>query len=116
MSICTFWRLARPFTCALLITIAFACRGGTPIGDVDDPDRRLVRAECQAAVAHAIELLAADPASRPYADGMRRAVSTHVDQCLATATVRDQRCLMRSRTATELGLCPVPGQHQGSAR
>jgi hypothetical protein len=32
-----------------------------------------------------------------------------IAQCEATATLRDHRCLMASKTATELGHCPMPG-------
>lgn len=76
----------------------------------DDPTRALTRAECEAAVAHAIALIDADPAARPYADTMRLHRAARVDECLATATLADHRCLMNARTFTELGLCPMPGR------
>jgi hypothetical protein len=87
----------------VLVCLLVAC------GSSKDPSRRLTERECAAAVDHAIELLAAEPDTRGFADTMRAGHATHVKQCLETATLRDHECLMKARDARELGLCPMPG-------
>jgi hypothetical protein len=94
-------------TCLLVLTVC-AC------SEQDDPGRRLTAAECERAVAHAIALIEADPAAAPYAAVMKEHRAERVAECVATATLRDHRCLMNATTFTELGLCPMPGS--GGAR
>jgi len=95
-------------SCALalaLLTLALpACREKSP-----DPNRRLTRAECADGVDHAIALFDADPAMAAAAKTMRDTRESAISQCTQVATVRDHDCLMKSKTANELGLCPMPG-------
>ena len=90
----------------LFVSFFFACSSSsTPV----DLDRRVTPVECSAAVDHATALLAADPATASYAEEMRRTRATAIEQCLATATLRDHQCLMAAVDSRELGLCPMPG-------
>ena len=84
-----------------------ACSSSPP--STPQLDRRLSPAECEAAVDHAVALLTPDPMSAAAAAQLRTGRVTAVEQCLATATLRDHRCLMAARDARELGLCPMPG-------
>jgi hypothetical protein len=84
--------------CAVVACGVVACGASQP--KAEDPDRRLTRDECAASVDHAIELLGPSvPMDR----------ETSIAQCLETATVRDRDCLMKAKTADEMGLCPMPG-------
>jgi hypothetical protein len=95
----------------LFVSFLAACSSSSPSPAPApvDLDRRVTPAECSAAVDHAAALLAADPETASYAEELRRTRATAVEQCLATATLRDHQCLMAAVDSRELGLCPMPG-------
>jgi hypothetical protein len=74
-----------------------------------DAGRRLTHDECAAAVDHAIALFEAGADTAAVAAQLRAERASSIAQCEATATLRDHRCLMKATTASELGLCPMPG-------
>src|SRR5262245_19092391 len=94
-----------------LFVVLVACGSSKP---AEPPASKVTHAECVEAVEHATKLLAADPALASYADDMRANRDRRVAECEATATRADHECLMKAKTAQELGLCPMPGQ--GGAR
>jgi hypothetical protein len=71
--------------------------------------RRVTHQECVEAVDHEVALLVADPALAPAGEQLRTERENSIAQCEATATLADHRCLMASKTASELGRCPMPG-------
>jgi hypothetical protein len=87
----------------LFVLVVCAC------GSSSVPARKLTTAECTEAVDHAIALFEADAAYAPAAAQMREGRATFVAQCEATATPGDRDCLMKAKTAAELGTCPMPG-------
>lgn len=96
-------------TCVLLALVV-GCSKDEPARPVgEDLDRRLTEGECEAAVAHAIQLLEAEPSARAFAEQMKLDPEARVAECLDTGRLRDHRCLMTARTFDELGRCPMPG-------
>jgi hypothetical protein len=81
-----------------------------------DPNRRLTGAECTEGVDHAIALFDREPAMADAAKAMRDGRAGFIAQCEATALAHDHACLMKSKTAHDLGLCPMPGTRVGGAR
>src|SRR6188768_708133 len=92
-----------------ILAVLAACSSSSKVEPKPDPNRRLTHAECVQGVDHAIALFAADPAMSDAARSMRDGRDGFVAQCEASATVRDHECLMKSKSAHELGLCPLPG-------
>ena len=90
----------------VLFVVLVSCSTSRPKRQVD-PDRRLTKAECTESVDHAIALFEVDQpdAAKMMRDGRDGAIA----QCEATARVRDHECLMKAKTSSELGLCPMPG-------
>jgi hypothetical protein len=90
----------------VLLLLTSACGSETK---PHDPDRRLTHDECGRNVDHAIALFGADPGIGSAAASMREGRDELVRTCEATATVSDQDCVMKSKTAYDLSLCPMPG-------
>ncbi|MDQ3335267.1 MAG: hypothetical protein M4D80_08895 [Myxococcota bacterium] len=88
-----------------------ACSSSKPA----DPNRRLTKAECTEGVDHAIALFEREPMP-DVAKSMRDGRAGFIAQCEATALAHDHACLMKSKTAHDLGLCPMPGTPVGGAR
>jgi hypothetical protein len=108
-------RSCRRAIAIVLVTLGAAACGprsepaapSSPAGD--DPGRRLTHDECVAAVDHAIALFDASADMAAVAVQLRGERASSIAQCEASATLRDHRCLMKATTASELGLCPMPG-------
>ncbi len=89
---------------SLVATLFIHCAGQSP-----DPERRLTNGECTESVDHAIALLSAENAESGQARLMREGREHFIAQCVSVATLRDRECLMKAKTAIEMGTCPMPG-------
>ena len=102
----------------LLFVLALGCSPGResapPSPNAAPRSATPPAARCADAVEHAAALLAADPGLASAAADLTAHRAERVAECERVATPDDLACVLRARTAAELGTCPPPGAHGGA--